>query len=106
MSWLMVVDAEVSSAVEREWNEWYDAEHLPSILGCPHFLRARRYRAGSHRYLTIYEVSGPECMQSQEFARRRGWGRFSEAVNARIELFELIGESDPAVGEGPGGASS
>jgi hypothetical protein len=102
VNWLMVVDAEVASAVEREWNEWYDTEHLPSILGCPYFLRAHRYRSGSHRYLTIYEVSGPECMQSQEFARRRGWGRFADSVSARVELYELIGQSGPDHAAEPG----
>jgi hypothetical protein len=89
----MVVDAEVEQAVEPEWNAWYDTEHIPSILECPHFLSARRYRSGSHRYLTIYEVTGPECVQTQEFARRRGWGRFADAVSARVELFEQLGEA-------------
>ncbi len=90
MGWLMVVDAEVAPALEQEWNEWYDAEHIPSILDCPHFQRVRRYRSAAHRYLTIYEVTGPECMQTKEFARRRGWGRFAGSVVARVELFESL----------------
>lgn len=96
--WLMVVDAEVDPDLEAEWNQWYDTEHLPSILGCPHFLRARRYRAApaSGRYLTVYEVAGPECLESEEFKARRGWGRFAPHVHARVEVFELIAEASPA----------
>jgi hypothetical protein len=96
--WLMVVDAEVDPEVEAEWNAWYDAEHLPSILGCPHFLGARRYRGapGGGRYVTVYEVAGPECLESEEFNTRRGWGRFAPHVRGRVEVFELIAEAPPA----------
>jgi hypothetical protein len=104
--WLMVVDAEVDPEVEQAWNAWYDAEHIPSILGCPHFRSARRYRAASHgaRYITVYEVSGPECTESEEFARRRGWGSFSAHVRARVEVFELIAEA-PSAGTSPAARS-
>jgi hypothetical protein len=95
--WLMVVDAEVDPEVEAQWNAWYDQEHLPSILGCPHFHTARRYRAtgASARYITVYEVAGPECLESEEFASRRGWGSFAPHVRARVEVFELIAEARP-----------
>jgi hypothetical protein len=96
VSWILVVDAELAPAtgaeVEAAWNEWYDREHLPSILGCPGFISGERYRGAGEgrRYLTVYAVSGPACLASEEFAARRGWGNFSDVVSARVELFELV----------------
>jgi hypothetical protein len=46
---------------DAEFNEWYDAEHVPDVLALPGFVRAERFAVHplgdeSMRYLTVYEV--------------------------------------------------
>ncbi len=91
---LLVVDVTVDPDVEKEWNDWYDRVHVPEIVTCPGFRWAARYVGeaadGSRRYLTIYEIDGPEALESEEFSKRRGWGRFKEKVNASVRTFRQI----------------
>lgn len=93
--WLLVVDVVVDSSVEQQWNHWYDTKHLPEIVDCPGFLSAARYRVvdeeGS-RYLTIYELSGPEALESREFRDRRGWQDYSSHVQPKVRLYQRIAE--------------
>lgn len=90
----MVVDLDLDPAIEADWNEWYDEVHLPEIAGCHGFERGTRYIApepdeqGRRRHLTIYELAGPEAMQTAEFAERRGLGPFADRATARTRLYE------------------
>jgi hypothetical protein len=54
---MLVVFTAVKSQHERDFNEWYNREHIDERLGMPGFQRARRYVAaqGSPKYLAIYE---------------------------------------------------
>jgi len=54
---------------EDAFNRWYDEEHIPERLACPGVLSARRFRAveGGPRYLTVYELTGPEALRSAEY---------------------------------------
>ncbi len=54
---MLVVYSEVKSLHERDFNEWYNREHIDERLGMPGFQRARRYVAvkGSPKYLALYE---------------------------------------------------
>jgi hypothetical protein len=53
---------------EKDFNAWYDEEHIPALAGVPGTLAARRYRSaevnGSHRYVAIYHLASPEVAQS------------------------------------------
>jgi antibiotic biosynthesis monooxygenase (ABM) superfamily enzyme len=90
---LLVVDVSVDPDVEADWNDWYDKIHLPEIVSCPGFRLAARYISevdGERRYLTIYEIEGPEAFQTMEFAQRRGWGRFKEKVSAYVRTYRQV----------------
>ncbi len=54
---MLVVYCEVKSPHERDFNEWYNREHIDERLTMPGFQRARRYVAvkGSPKYLAVYE---------------------------------------------------
>jgi hypothetical protein len=54
---MLVVYSEVKSLHERDFNEWYNREHVDERLGMPGFQRARRWVAvkGSPKYLATYE---------------------------------------------------
>ena len=58
----------VDPAAEPEFNEWYNAEHLPQLGAVPGVLCARRYSSSAadreRKYLALYHMTGPgraEC---------------------------------------------
>ncbi|MBN8995055.1 MAG: hypothetical protein J0H94_07500 [Rhizobiales bacterium] len=87
---LLVVSATVDPAVETAWNDWYDNEHLPEILACPHFDEGARYVSednGERTYITLYRLSSEEAVKTPEFAGARGWGPFVDKVRASTRLY-------------------
>ena len=97
---LLIVTAEVDASVEADWNHWYDTVHLPDALACPGVLSGRRYasvgsvgstdrgvRATSEArvYTTIYEITGPDVVNSPEFRSMRGWYQFGPHVRSRTQ---------------------
>ena len=58
-------------AFEEEFNAWYDTEHVPERLAVPGFETARRFvcLSGHPRYLAIYDLAGPEVLDSPEYLR-------------------------------------
>lgn len=56
---LLMVYADVSPAVEEEFNRWYNEEHIAERLSIPGVLNAARYEAvrGGPKYLACYELS-------------------------------------------------
>jgi hypothetical protein len=71
---------------EAEYNDWYDATHLPQVCDVPGIVAARRYElapstsmpapAGSSKYVAIYEIDAddPDTVL-QEIVTRTGDGR-------------------------------
>ena len=102
---LLIVTAEVDSAIEAEWSRWYDEVHLIDALACPGVLRGRRYvtsgevsesvrgaRSAAARkvYTTVYELAGPEAVTTPEFQAMRGWARFAPHVVSRTQVVTAI----------------
>ena len=98
---LLIVTAEVDSAVEAEWNRWYDEVHLPDALKCPGFKRGQRYVsvgeitetiAGKREkltkriYTTVYEIDSPAAIETPEFQAMRGWYQFAPHVRSRTQV--------------------
>jgi hypothetical protein len=55
--------------VEREFNDWYDGEHIPLRVNVDGFRSAQRYRNGGTReYLAVYELDTPQVLGSAEYA--------------------------------------
>jgi len=54
---MLVVFSEVKARDERDFNEWYNREHIDERINLPGFHRARRYVAvrASPKYLATYE---------------------------------------------------
>ena len=80
---LYVIQMDLDAALDDEFERWNDEEHIRERLGCPGFLRASRYRldpqgrpvdpaapAAAGRHMTIYELSDPKALLSEEYARR------------------------------------
>ena len=63
---LMLIGMNVAAEHENEFNEWYNAEHLPQLGAVPGVLSARRYRGSgaTQRYAAIYHLANPDVTQS------------------------------------------
>ena len=100
---LLIVTAEVDAAVEAAWNAWYNTVHLPDALACPGVLRGLRYatdgvvsnsdrgtatRTERRVYTTIYELSGPDALETKEFAAMRGWAHFTPHVRSETRVIK------------------
>jgi hypothetical protein len=50
---------------EKDFNEWYTAEHLKERVDVPGFIRGRRWEAvrGAPKYFTSYETEGAEVLR-------------------------------------------
>src|SRR4029450_12612932 len=73
---LMMVWTDVSADKEKEFNRWYNDEHLAERLELPGFLNGARYEAvkGGPKHLAVYElerVAALETLNTRKSARTR-----------------------------------
>jgi hypothetical protein len=70
---LLAVWTDIAPEAEREFNEWYNTEHIPQLLGVPGFLSGRRYQAveGEPKYLALYDLTDAEVLKSDAFRQVR-----------------------------------
>lgn len=65
---LLVATMNVDPAAEAEFNDWYNAEHLPRLAAVPGVLCARRYRspeaAPERKYLALYHLANAGVSRS------------------------------------------
>ncbi|HKS87978.1 MAG TPA: hypothetical protein VJR70_00930 [Stellaceae bacterium] len=63
---LLLIAMNAAPEAEGEFNEWYNAEHLPALAAVPGVLRARRYRGTGavQRYAAIYHFANPDVPNS------------------------------------------
>jgi len=64
-----IVETDIESKSEEEFNAWYDTEHLPGLASVPGTISAKRYLrlSGSPRYIACYELVSPAVMESKEW---------------------------------------
>jgi hypothetical protein len=90
---MLIVFNEVTAIDERDFNEWYNREHIDERINLPGFRRARRYVAvrGSPKYLATYECDSVEDLAApgylQRLANQTPW---SQAVTARFTRFQRL----------------
>jgi hypothetical protein len=68
---LLMVWADVPAGAEKEFNRWYNEEHLAERLAVPGFLSAARYEAvkGGPKHLAVYELESPAVLDSADYQR-------------------------------------
>jgi hypothetical protein len=71
---LLVNAMNVDPEHEREFNDWYDNEHIPALTAVPGTICARRYRddKGSHRYVALYHLESPDVTMSEAWKKGAG----------------------------------
>jgi hypothetical protein len=77
---------DVSSAVEEEFNAWYNTVYIPGYLAVPGCLGARRYVAieGQPKYLTLYEFEHPLVSESEAWARARASNPWTRRMSPNL----------------------
>lgn len=100
--WMYIVHTDIPDHIVDEYNAWYDREHLPRCAAIPGVLRARRYTstgirggtADGPKYLTAYEMTGPDVWESPAAlqARKTPWTEKMRSLfsNTRRGLYQLI----------------
>jgi hypothetical protein len=66
---LLVNAMNVAPDWEREFNSWYDEEHVPALAKVPGVIAARRFRSTepegtSQKYIALYHLETPEVQAS------------------------------------------
>jgi hypothetical protein len=63
---IFMVYVDIDAQHVREFNKWYNEEHLPELLSVPGILSAARYEAvkGGPQYLACYELESVKVMQT------------------------------------------
>jgi hypothetical protein len=90
---MLITLTEVKPRHERDFNEWYNREHIDERVNLPGFHRARRYVAlrGSPKYLATYECDRVGDLATPGYlallANQTPW---SQAVMARFTHFQRL----------------
>ena len=68
-SGLLMVWADVPPDKEKEFNRWYNEEHLAERLAVPGFLAAARFEAvkGGPKHLAVYELENVAVLESAAY---------------------------------------
>ena len=76
---IFMVYVDIDDQHAREFNKWYNQEHLPELLSVPGILSAARYEAvkGGPKYLACYELESVAVMRTPAFTNRprTPWGQ-------------------------------
>jgi hypothetical protein len=85
---LLLVMMDINPEHEAEFERWYTEEHLPDRAHCPGFLSARRFQAieGRPKYMALYELEGPEVLESEEYRKIR-YTEWTRAMEPRFKNF-------------------
>ena len=96
---MLMTSMDIDAAHEREFNAWYDREHLAERVAIPGFLEARRYVAvdAAPKYLGLYSTENFDVLDSDAYrtalANQTSWskaniGRFQNMLRsvARITV--------------------
>ena len=70
---LLMASMNVDAAVEPEFNEWYNTEHLPQLGAVQGVLCARRYQAtdptSERKFVALYHMTDVDVSRSDAWAR-------------------------------------
>jgi hypothetical protein len=104
---ILAVWMEPRPELEKEFNHWYDDEHVPERMALPGFLSARRYVSlnGSPKYIAIYELEDIGALSSDAYLKVRKdptplTKKVTGAVTSNIRReFEQVLSMGPPAGE-------
>jgi len=86
MSYIYVVQMNIPTANEAEFNRIYDTEHVPMLSKVPGVHSVTRYRLEQsndtrmQKYLAIYEIDSPAIVESKEWEVAGAWGDWATKI--------------------------
>src|SRR5262249_36829952 len=93
---IFLVYVDIDAQHDKEFNEWYNTEHLPELLAVPGILAAARYQAvkGGPKYLAFYELDNVEVLHTPAFTNRprTPWGERVSPSVIGSNLTRIVGE--------------
>ena len=102
---LFTVFVEVQTAHKTAFNDWYNQVHVPEIMACPGFVRSVRYEEvdADGRYMAMYELTGLEALESDEFGHARGGKEMQPVVlGSTNAVWRHLYTAPPGSGGGSG----
>jgi hypothetical protein len=103
---MLIVYTDIAPRNERDFNEWYNREHIDERVNLPGFHRGRRYVSvgGTPKYLATYECDSVEDLSTPSYlallANQTPW---TQAVMKRFASFKRMAvriQIDRTNGEG------
>lgn len=93
----LLVTMEPPPALEEEFKDWYDTEHVPERRAVAGFETATRYvcTAGWPRFLAFYDLTTPEVIHSQGYRAISGerFSPWTKRILARVSgFYRVFGE--------------
>lgn len=71
---MLFIANDVKPGREKDFNYWYQTQHLDERLGIPGFLSARRYKAvkgeADREYLATYETESSDTLKAHQYMKR------------------------------------
>ena len=96
-----VATVDVQRGYGEAFNRWYNEVHLPELLECPGWLRAKRFECtdGQPRFLAIYELEDEKvAFGSEQYAEAFGWDEFATRIrNSHGRNYRLIHHAESQV---------
>ena len=93
---IFLVYADIDAKHDKEFNDWYNTEHLPELLAVPGILSAARYKAvkGDPKYLAFYELENVGVLRTPAFSSRprTPWGQRVSPSVIGSNLTRIVGE--------------
>lgn len=83
---LLLVGMTPGPEVEKDFNAWYDTEHVPALARVPGVLSARRFRGSGTgpKYVALYHLSAPGVVDSAEWKQASGSTPMPQRVRDQI----------------------
>ena len=93
---IFLVYVDIDAKHDKEFNDWYNTEHLPELLAVPGILSATRYTAvkGGPKYLAFYELENVGVLRTPAFTNRprTAWGQRVSPTVIGSNLTRIVGE--------------
>lgn len=82
--------------LEKEFNAWYDSEHVPERLAVPGVLTAIRFcsvSAAAPKYLAMYDLESEAVLESDAYRRVAGDNSspWTKRVTGRTRVYRSVG---------------
>ena len=91
---LLIAIMEPPPAMEEEFNEWYDLEHIPQMRDVPGIDTATRFLAveGWPRYLAVYDLAEFTVLRSPAYRAMTGSGftAWSRRILSRVRGWQRL----------------